>query len=72
MTPIKFCHIAPIKYLDLYTRSNGTHLLLAHLVEESPAYSNYYAGLADGKYKILDNSAFEMLSRAKRCMILPS
>lgn len=65
MIPIKFCHIAPIKYLDLYTRSNGTHLLLAHLVEESPAYGNYYAELLDGKYKILDNSAFEMFKQGR-------
>ena len=65
MTPIKFAHIAPIRYLDLYTRTNDIHLLLAHLVEESPTYTNYYAGLADGKYKILDNSAFEMFKQGK-------
>jgi hypothetical protein len=35
-------------------------LLLAHLVEEDPEYRDYYANLDDGKYKIMDNSAFEM------------
>ena len=57
---VNFCHISPTKYLDLYTKDNGAHLLLAHLVEEDPVYRDYYANLKDGKYKILDNSAFEM------------
>ena len=35
-------------------------MILAHLVEEDPEYRDYYANLADGKYKIMDNSAFEM------------
>lgn len=65
MIPIKFCHIAPIEYLDRYTKSNGSHLLLAHLVEESPLYGKYYASLLDGKYKILDNSAFEMFKQGR-------
>lgn len=58
--PINFCHISPTAYLDRYTKDNGAHLLLAHLVEEDPAYRDYYAGLKDKKYKIMDNSAFEM------------
>jgi hypothetical protein len=57
---IKFCHISPTKYLEKYTRDNGAHLILAHLVEEDPEYRDYYANLDDGKYKIMDNSAFEM------------
>ena len=57
---VNFCHISPTKYLDLYTKDNGAHLLLAHLVEEDPEYRDYYANLKDGKYKIMDNSAFEM------------
>ena len=57
---INFCHISPTAYLDKYTKSNGAHLLLAHLVEEDPQYRDYYANLNDGKYKIMDNSAFEM------------
>ena len=57
---IKFCHISPTKYLSTYTKDNGAHLLLAHLVEEDPEYRDYYANLDDGRYKIMDNSAFEM------------
>lgn len=57
---INFCHIAPTKFLHNYTSTNGAHLLLAHLVEEDEEYRNYYANLNDGKYKIMDNSAFEM------------
>lgn len=57
---INFCHISPTAYLDLYTKDNGAHLILAHLVEEDPEYCAYYAGLKDGRYKIMDNSAFEM------------
>lgn len=57
---INFCHISPTSYLASYTKTNGAHLLLAHLVEQDPIYRNYYANLNDGKYKIMDNSAFEM------------
>lgn len=57
---INFCHISPTAHLNKYTKSNGAHLLLAHLVEEDPEYREYYANLDDGKYKIMDNSAFEM------------
>lgn len=60
MILINFCHISPTAYLNKYTKSNGAHLLLAHLVEEDPDYRDYYANLDDGKYKIMDNSAFEM------------
>jgi hypothetical protein len=61
---VKFCHIAPTKFLYL-TASNQAHLLLAHLVESDPAYRNYYQNLDDGKVKILDNSAFEMYKQGK-------
>jgi len=57
---INFCHISPTPYLEQYTKNNGAHLILAHLVEEDPQYRDYYANLDDGKYKIMDNSAFEM------------
>jgi len=57
---INFCHISPTAYLSKYTKTNGAHLILAHLVEEDPQYRDYYANLNDGKYKIMDNSAFEM------------
>lgn len=63
--PINFCHISPTKYLKEFTSSNGAHLILAHLVEEDPAYANYYANLNDGKVKIMDNSAFEMFKQGR-------
>lgn len=63
--PIKFCHIAPTKYLDRFTKTNGAHLLLAHLVEQDEAYAEYYANLDDGKVKIMDNSAFEMFKQGR-------
>jgi hypothetical protein len=62
---INFCHISPTAYLDPYTHSNGAHLLLAHLVEEDEEYRDFYANLDDGKYKIMDNSAFEMFKQGR-------
>lgn len=57
---IKFCHIAPTPHLASFTSHNDAHLILAHLVEQDPAYRDFYATLNDGKPKIMDNSAFEM------------
>jgi hypothetical protein len=68
---IKFCHIAPTAQLEKYTSTNGAHLILAHLVEEDPEYRDFYANLDDGKYKIMDNSAFEMF-KLGRPMYEPS
>ena len=65
---IKFCHISPTHHLDDFTFLSGAHLLLAHLVEESPTYRSYWKNLDDGKEKILDNSAFEMFQRGEEMM----
>jgi hypothetical protein len=65
---IKFAHIAPTETLSQFTKTNGVHLLLAHLVEEYPKYKNYYASLDDSKVKILDNSAFEFTKQGKPMM----
>jgi len=62
---VKFCHIAPTHFLEKYTKDNGAHLLLAHLVEEDPAYAEFYLNLKDGKVKIMDNSAFEMFKQGR-------
>lgn len=62
---INFCHISPTAYLSEFTKSNGAHLLLAHLVEQDPVYADYYANLDDGKVKIMDNSAFEMFKQGR-------
>lgn len=57
---INFCHIAPTYYLKRYTKQNGAHLILSHLVESDLVYRDFYANLNDGKTKIMDNGAFEM------------
>lgn len=62
---IKFCHIAPTAYLEAFTRTNGAHLILAHLVESDPVYREFYRTLDDGKEKIMDNSAFEMYKQGR-------
>ena len=63
--PIKFCHIAPTNYLSNFAYLNGAHLVLAHLVESDPEYRDFYANLNDGKYMIMDNSAFEMFKQKR-------
>lgn len=62
---IKFCHIAPTQYLESFTRTNGAHLVLAHLIESDPWYREYYRNLDDGKEIIMDNSAFEMYKQGR-------
>lgn len=62
---VDFCHISPTAYLPAFTRTNGSHLILAHLVEEDEEYRNFYANLDDGKFKIMDNSAFEMYKQGR-------
>ena len=62
---IDFCHIAPTAYLSAFTRTNGSHLILAHLVESDPVYCEFYRTLDDGKFKIMDNSAFEMYKQGR-------
>lgn len=63
--PVNFCHITPTHYLKDYAGLGGAHLILAHLVEADKEYRDYYANLEDGKYKIMDNSAFEMHTQGK-------
>jgi len=65
MSTIDFCHISPTAYLAPFTRTNGAHLVLAHLVESDKAYREFYANLDDGKFKIMDNSAFEMYKQGR-------
>ena len=61
----EFCHIAPIPHLDLVKGAN-THLVLAHLIESSPEYVDFYLQEKEnGSAIILDNSAFEMYKQKK-------
>lgn len=63
-----FCHIAPTQFLGEFVDGRPYHLLLAHLVEEDPEYTKWYA---DHKQRnpetvyILDNSAFEMYKQGR-------
>lgn len=60
-----FCFITPIPYLDKFASpvkdAPNRHLVLAHLVDQSQEYANYYLhrGLA-GDYIMMDNSAYEL------------
>lgn len=65
MSKINFCHIAPTNYLSSYTKNNGAHLILAHLVESNTVYRDFYANLQDGRTKIMDNGAFEMFKAGR-------
>lgn len=62
---IRFCHIAPTKFLDTFASYNGAHLILAHLVESDPVYRTFYAKMWGSGYKIMDNSAFEMFKQGR-------
>ncbi|NDC22709.1 MAG: hypothetical protein EBZ49_01080 [Proteobacteria bacterium] len=61
-----FCHIAPIPHLDIVSGA-PVHLLLAHLIETSDEYTEFYKKEKE-KHKsclILDNSAFEMYKQGR-------
>lgn len=60
---IDFAHIAPTAFLDKLTITNKLHLVLAHLVEQNPQYRDFY--LNQNKFKIMDNSAFEMFKQGR-------
>lgn len=62
---INFAHIVPTPHLEMLTKHNGCHLILAHLVESDETYRQFYANLDDGKEKILDNSGFEMFKQGR-------
>jgi hypothetical protein len=62
---INYCHIAPTPHLKELTATNGSHLLLAHLIENDRTYREFYANLNDGKQKIMDNGAFELFKQGK-------
>jgi hypothetical protein len=67
---INFCHISPTKYIGQYTKTNGAHLILAHLVETDYNYTEAYSLMPNyrsvpNNYKIMDNSAFEMFKQGR-------
>lgn len=65
MNPIEFAHITPIKYLPLI-KGRNVHLVLAHLIESSEEYVNFYLEEKANNPNtviICDNSAFELYKR---------
>lgn len=66
---VNFAHIAPINFLEL-VRDQPTHLTLAHLIDTSNAYTEFYRTQTDS-VNIMDNSAFEMYKQGKP-MLTPS
>lgn len=61
-----FCHIAPIPHLELL-KGAQSHLLLAHLAEDSEVYCDFYLKekMDNKSTLILDNSAFEMYKQGR-------
>ena len=58
----------PIKYLNQIGSLNDFHFCLAHLALSSPTYLSYYRN--QNKFKILDNSSFEIGSPVSNADIL--
>jgi len=54
---IEFSFCVPTAYLDDFDSLQDFHLLLAHLVEPSNAYTKFYS--QNSKWKVLDNGAVE-------------
>lgn len=56
----EFCIITPIAYLK-YAEWSTSHLVLAHLVDESDEYAEFYKQCRDrGEFVMMDNSAYEL------------
>lgn len=54
----QFCIITPTPYLVEYASQSSMHLVLAHLVDTDPVYSDFYENRPE--FKIMDNGAFEL------------
>ena len=66
----EFAHITPTAYLDLFASGRPFHLTLAHLIEEDPVYTSWYAQRDRSRslspyVNIMDNSAFEMYKQGR-------
>lgn len=62
---MEFCHIVPTNLID-QVQDHKRHLVLAHLIDKDPIYTQKYKQLSDqGKTIIMDNSAFEMFKQGK-------
>lgn len=66
--PVRFCHIAPTKFIPDVAKYNKCFLSLAHLIEQDRSYiAAHLDAYQDrvGITKIMDNSAFEMYKQNK-------
>ena len=66
----EFAHITPTAYLDLFAADRPFHLTLAHLIEEDPVYTDWYAQRDKSRsmspyVNVMDNSAFEMYKQGR-------
>ena len=63
---MQFCHIIPTPHLSMVS-GRGTHLVLAHLIEEDDKYVDWYIQEKKnfGSTIIMDNSAFEMYKQGR-------
>jgi hypothetical protein len=66
----EFAHITPTAYLDLFAADRPFHLTLAHLIEEDPVYTSWYAERDKSRHmapyiNVMDNSAFEMYKQGR-------
>lgn len=53
--------ITPTAYCESFAVQSNFHLVLAHLIEQDPKYTEFYKRMsARGDYIICDNSAFEL------------
>ena len=79
---INFCHIAPTSVLESLTETNGSHLILAHLIDQefnagalyNPKYAEFYRTRnerGDFRRTTMDNSAFEMVKHNNGVMYDP-
>lgn len=63
---MQFCHIIPTPHLSMVS-GRGTHLVLAHLIEEDDKYVEWYVKEKEQNNCtiIMDNSAFEMYKQGR-------
>lgn len=52
--------ICPVDHLKDFAVLSDYHLVLAHIVEKSEVYRNFYKNLSDEHFITLDNSSFEV------------
>lgn len=60
---INFCQISPTAHLEDFCTFNNVHLILAHLVESDPVYTEWYKDRQE--LKIIDNGIFEMFKQGR-------